>query len=83
MPITRMFTLVLWSKPARAANTIVHPETLTRCQADEVGEIWVSGQVRGWNRPEEHFALTYYTGERSGDLGFSDGNCSSRVESRI
>jgi len=22
---------------------IVHPETLTRCQADEVGEIWVSG----------------------------------------
>jgi len=35
---------------------IVHPETLTRCQADEVGEIWVSGPSVGQdieNRPEE------------------------------
>lgn len=60
---------------------IVHPETLTRCQADEVGEIWVSGPSVGqgyWNRPEETeqtFRVDLLdTGERSflrtGDLGF-------------
>ena len=35
---------------------IVHPETLTRCSPDEVGEIWLSGHniARGyWNRPED------------------------------
>jgi acyl-CoA synthetase (AMP-forming)/AMP-acid ligase II len=60
---------------------IVHPESLTACGHDEVGEIWVSGPTvtQGyWNRPEET-ALTFDayladTGEgpflRTGDLGF-------------
>jgi acyl-CoA synthetase (AMP-forming)/AMP-acid ligase II/alkylation response protein AidB-like acyl-CoA dehydrogenase/acyl carrier protein len=60
---------------------IVNPETLTQCEPDEVGEIWVSDPsvAQGyWNRPEEtdrtfraHLADT---GEgtflRTGDLGF-------------
>jgi len=59
---------------------IVHPETLTSCAPDEVGEIWVAGPaVAGgyWRRPEEtretfgaHLADS---GEgpflRTGDLG--------------
>lgn len=60
---------------------IVHPETLTRCASDEVGEIWVSsaGVARGyWQRPDatqETFrAQLAETGEgpflRTGDLGF-------------
>ncbi|XZO04191.1 MAG: AMP-binding protein [Microcoleus sp.] len=60
---------------------IVHPETLTRCASDEVGEIWVSsaGVARGyWQRAdatEETFrAYLPDTGEgpflRTGDLGF-------------
>jgi 8-amino-7-oxononanoate synthase len=60
---------------------IVHPETLTRCQPDEVGEIWVSGPsiAQGyWNRAEEtrqtFQAYLADTGEgpflRTGDLGF-------------
>jgi acyl-CoA synthetase (AMP-forming)/AMP-acid ligase II len=60
---------------------IVHPETLTRCSSDEVGEIWVSGPsvAHGyWNRPNEteHTFRAYLanTGEgpflRTGDLGF-------------
>ncbi|MBE9034041.1 non-ribosomal peptide synthetase [aff. Roholtiella sp. LEGE 12411] len=35
---------------------IANPETFTRCEPDEVGEIWVSGPSIGhgyWNRPEE------------------------------
>jgi acyl-CoA synthetase (AMP-forming)/AMP-acid ligase II len=60
---------------------IVHPESLTTCRPDEVGEIWVSGAnvTQGyWNRPEET-ALTFHayladTGGgpflRTGDLGF-------------
>ena len=60
---------------------IVHPESLTACAPDEVGEIWVSGPsvTQGyWNRPEET-ELTFHayladTGEgpflRTGDLGF-------------
>ena len=60
---------------------IVHPETLTRCSPDEVGEIWVSGPsvAQGyWNRPEDtertFRAYLADTGEgpflRTGDLGF-------------
>ncbi|MGB3193277.1 MAG: fatty acyl-AMP ligase [Limnoraphis sp.] len=60
---------------------IVHPETLTRCAADEVGEIWISGLsiAQGyWNKPQEtKETFEVYlqdTGEgpflRTGDLGF-------------
>ena len=60
---------------------IVNPESLTQCQPQEVGEIWVAGETvaRGyWNRPEEtektFQAYLSDTGEgpflRTGDLGF-------------
>ncbi|KAB8320091.1 hybrid non-ribosomal peptide synthetase/type I polyketide synthase [Tolypothrix campylonemoides VB511288] len=60
---------------------IAHPERLTRCAANEVGEIWVAGGcvAQGyWRRPEvteETFrAYLVDTGEgpflRTGDLGF-------------
>jgi acyl-CoA synthetase (AMP-forming)/AMP-acid ligase II len=60
---------------------IVHPESLTRCAPDEVGEIWVSSPsvAQGyWNRPEEtertFRACLADTGEgpflRTEDLGF-------------
>ncbi len=60
---------------------IVHPETLTRCLPNEIGEIWVSGPSIGhgyWQRPEET-AQTFcaYLSDpdegpflRTGDLGF-------------
>lgn len=62
---------------------IVHPETLQRCQPDEVGEIWVSGPSIGqgyWNRPEQteqtfHASLKDQNSRlflRTGDLGFLD-----------
>ncbi len=62
---------------------IAHPEALTKCQNDEVGEIWVSSPSVGkgyWNRPqqtEETFhAYLSDTGQgpflRTGDLGFLD-----------
>jgi acyl-CoA synthetase (AMP-forming)/AMP-acid ligase II len=60
---------------------IAHPESLTACAPDEVGEIWVSGPsvTQGyWNRPEdtERACRAYLkdTGDgpflRTGDLGF-------------
>ncbi|MBW4428177.1 MAG: amino acid adenylation domain-containing protein [Nostoc desertorum CM1-VF14] len=64
---------------------IANPETLTCCDRDEVGEIWVSGPSIGhgyWNRPEEteqtFHAYLQDTGVnrasgpflRTGDLGF-------------
>lgn len=60
---------------------IAHPETLTRCLPNEVGEIWVSSPSVGqgyWNRPKEteqtFLAYLSDTGEgpflRTGDLGF-------------
>ena len=42
--------------PLEQKIAIVDPESLTACPADQVGEIWVSGQsvAQGyWNRPEE------------------------------
>ncbi len=62
---------------------IAHPETLQRCQPDEVGEIWVSGLSIGqgyWNRPDEteqtfHASLKEpdsWLFLRTGDLGFLD-----------
>jgi acyl-CoA synthetase (AMP-forming)/AMP-acid ligase II len=64
---------------------IAHPETLTRCTAGEVGEIWISGPsvAQGyWNKTEEsrHAFAAYLadTGEgpflRTGDLGFLDND---------
>src|SRR5512135_3364365 len=60
---------------------IVHPKARTRCSADEVGEIWVSGPsvAQGyWGRPEaterSFRGILADTGEgpflRTGDLGF-------------
>lgn len=60
---------------------IANPETLTRCQADQVGEIWVSGAsvAQGyWNRPlESQQTFNAYLADtkegpflRTGDLGF-------------
>ena len=60
---------------------IVNPENLTKCRADEIGEIWVSDPAVAagyWNQPtrsQEIFgAYLKETGEgpwlRTGDLGF-------------
>ncbi len=60
---------------------VAHPESMTACAPDEVGEIWVSSPsvTQGyWNRPEEteqiFHAYLADTGEgpflRTGDLGF-------------
>jgi amino acid adenylation domain-containing protein len=60
---------------------IAHPDTLTTCKPNEVGEIWVSGDnvAQGyWDRPEEtqHIFQAFLadTGEgpflRTGDMGF-------------
>src|SRR5262249_32553025 len=79
--------LVCCGRPfAEAEIAVVDAETLRRCPADQVGEIWVTGpHVAGgyWNRPEESAAVfrAYLadTGEgpflRTGDLGFvKDGD---------
>ncbi|MEH1782799.1 MAG: beta-ketoacyl synthase N-terminal-like domain-containing protein [Nostoc sp.] len=69
------------SKQGDTQIAIVHPELLTRCLADEVGEIWVAGAsiTQGyWQQPEEtkstFGAYLADTGEgpflRTGDLGF-------------
>ena len=61
--------------------SIVNPHTRQRCEADEVGEIWVHGDSVGegyWNRPEEtaHTFGARIEGSdegpflRTGDLGF-------------
>jgi acyl-CoA synthetase (AMP-forming)/AMP-acid ligase II/acyl carrier protein len=61
--------------------SIVHPEKLTQCLPEEIGEIWVAGPsvAKGyWNRPEESQqtfeARLADSGEgpylRTGDLGF-------------
>lgn len=60
--------------------TIVNPDTLEHCAADEVGEIWVADPSVAdgyWNRPEETertFRARTADGEgpylRTGDLGF-------------
>ncbi|MBE9120384.1 amino acid adenylation domain-containing protein [Tychonema sp. LEGE 07199] len=60
---------------------IVNPESLTQCQPQEVGEIWVAGLTvaRGyWNRPEDtEKTFQAYLSDtregpflRTGDLGF-------------
>ncbi len=60
---------------------IIDPDTLKPCEADRIGEIWLSSPSAGngyWNRPEEtektFNAYLVDTGEgpflRTGDLGF-------------
>ena len=75
-------TLVGCGLPMPATTiAIVDPESTTRCQPDEIGEVWVSSPsvAQGyWNRPEEtetvFKALIGDTKEgpflRTGDLGF-------------
>lgn len=69
------------SRVCQTEIAIVHPDTLCRCQPDEVGEIWVADPsvAQGyWQRPEESDrtfrAHTQDTREgpflRTGDLGF-------------
>ena len=64
---------------------IVDPDTLTRCEPNQVGEIWVAGSsvAQGyWNRKEEtEQTFRAYTSDtqegpflRTGDMGFLDGN---------
>ena len=64
---------------------IVDPETLKRCEANEVGEIWVAGPsvAQGyWNRTDEtEQTFRAYTSDteegpflRTGDMGFLDGD---------
>lgn len=73
--------LIVSCGPPAANVMIVDPESLVRCQSDQVGEVWFSGPgvAEGyWNQPEEtertfHGSLAD-TGEgpfvRTGDLGF-------------
>ncbi len=60
---------------------IAHPETLSHCAAQQIGEIWLAGASTAqgyWNNPEETArtfgAMLRDTGEgpflRTGDLGF-------------
>ncbi len=66
-----------------AQVAIVDPEKLTRCDADQVGEVWIAGPgvARGYWRRREDTARTFEaylagTGEgpflRTGDLAFVD-----------
>ena len=73
-------TLVSCGRAALGTEVaIVNPESLRLCEADEVGEVWVSGPgvaAGYWNRPEEtentFNALLSNGGRflRTGDLGF-------------
>ncbi len=69
------------SRVCETKIAIVHPDTLTRCAPDEVGEVWVSDPsvAQGYWRREEETQETFHayiedTGEgpflRTGDLGF-------------
>jgi acyl-CoA synthetase (AMP-forming)/AMP-acid ligase II len=67
--------------PCEQQAIVVHPERLTRCRSNEVGEIWVAGEsmAQGYfgNKEATHSTFRAYladTGEgpflRTGDLGF-------------
>lgn len=74
---------------------IVHPEKLTQCGSNEVGEIWVSSSsvaLGYWNNPEatERTFQAYLADThkepflRTGDLGFlKEGELLLQVASRI
>ena len=74
-------TLVGCGQVLQQQIAIANPKTLTRCQSEQIGEIWVSGAsvAQGyWQRPAEtestFQAYLADTGEgpflRTGDLGF-------------
>lgn len=75
-------TLVSCGQPLHDMQIVIaHPDTLTRCSNDEVGEIWVAGSsvAQGyWNQTEQtqqtFRAYLKDTGDgpflRTGDLGF-------------
>lgn len=74
-------TLVGCGQVLQQQIAIANPETLTRCRAEQIGEIWVSGAsvAQGyWQRPAQtqstFQAYLADTGEgpflRTGDLGF-------------
>jgi len=75
-------TLVSCGQPLHDLNiVVVNPETLTRCDSNQVGEIWVAGDsvTQGyWNRAEQtKYAFRAYLKDtevgsflRTGDLGF-------------
>jgi natural product biosynthesis luciferase-like monooxygenase protein len=78
---TEAQTLVGCGQVLQQQIAIANPETLTRCRAEQIGEIWVSGAsvAQGyWQRPAEtqstFQAYLADTGEgpflRTGDLGF-------------
>ncbi len=81
-PRQNMRTLVSSGHAQQGARIVIaHPDKLTVCAADEVGEIWVAGPsvtAGYWNRPDETDrvcrAYLHDTGEgpflRTGDLGF-------------
>jgi acyl-CoA synthetase (AMP-forming)/AMP-acid ligase II len=75
-------TLVGCGRPmADTKIAIINPDSMTRCEPDEIGEVWLSSPsvAEGyWSRPDETNAVfksyTRDTGEgpflRTGDLGF-------------
>ncbi|MBW4677354.1 MAG: amino acid adenylation domain-containing protein [Desmonostoc geniculatum HA4340-LM1] len=75
-------TLVSCGQPLQDMQIVIaHPDTLTRCSSNEVGEIWVAGSsvAQGyWNQTEQtqqtFRAYLKDTGDgpflRTGDLGF-------------
>lgn len=75
-------TLVSSGRALRDVTLVIaDPETMTRCAADQIGEIWIAGPsvAKGyWNRPADSQytfqAFLADTGEgpfmRTGDLGF-------------
>jgi len=79
--ISEAQTLVGCGQILQQQIAIANPETLTRCRAEQIGEIWVSGAsvAQGyWQRPAQtqstFQAYLADTGEgpflRTGDLGF-------------
>ena len=77
-------TLVGCGQVLQQQIAIANPKTLTRCQSEQIGEIWVSGAsvAQGyWQRPAQtqstFQAYLADTGEgpflRTGDLGFFEG----------
>jgi acyl-CoA synthetase (AMP-forming)/AMP-acid ligase II len=72
-------TLVSCGRPMLDVKVaVIHPERLTRCAPDEVGEIWVSGPSCAsgyWNRPvETQGVFRAYPLDGGGDLYLRTGD---------